>query len=527
MNLFKGLGKLFKKDKKGEEDKFKKAKDMITLSEAKVKVDKIKKATDENQEIKKDKKDEDMKNTNNTNNTINTINTVNTNNTNNVNVVTVKDVVKETKKTENWWDSWKKNYVVSDPAKRPTKIDDNQTLNVVFFKQSILNTIMRKCLPKAGGSEFQFHYRALQVVIKNNEGNRIVFTIPTIFFNFDQEVSGATVDFDLRKVTEISNQIKPISQQLAKAHIQKLKPVINSFKEKGFEVKYIEEEIGSIHRHPGRFGFSATDLDDNPKSPGVIYRNKKAVDLIQTDSVLYCGVDAELYTTETRVFNIQPVDENDEDKGVEGTVATAKTLCYILQDEINEGEDIFASFFDEPVQENSTKWLVHSYKEAKEYKEIKKLFEDFMKNYNPADAVNPDLIKQKVYAYQQYGFNYGNYNKAGSYTYTSKGSNKRSLKDAKEEVSMELKIWEPVNHTDIEFVKEYLKDPETVASLKDIYDYYKNKKNKLVIQYKGGVQIIMNESGGKLVFKGKDVWTWDWSIADDDVTYEDLYRGGF
>jgi len=424
--------------------------------------------------------------------------------------------------SSNWWDNWKNNFY--DPTKRPTKTEENTTLNVVFFKQSILNNIMNKCLPKAGGSEFQFHYRALQIKIINPETKaRIVFTIPTIFFNFDQEVSGATVDFDLRKVTEISNQLKPLSQQMAKVFIKQLNNIIQNFKSKGFEIKFIEEEVGSIHRHPGRFGFSSTDLDDNPKSPGVIYRNKKAVDLVQTDSVLYCGTDAELYTTETRIFNIHPVDEADEDKGVEGTVATSPTLCYILQDQENSNiDDIFASFFNEPVQENELKWLIHSYKDAKEYKEIKKMFGKFIKNYTPADAVNPELIKQKTYAYS-----YGYYDNSRSYYYGNsyKGSTKKSINDAKEEISMELKFFEPVNHQDVEFAKEYLKDPETVATLKDIYDYYKNKKDKLVVNYKGGVQVIMNTKGGRLMFKGKEVWRWDWSTAADDFTYEDLYGG--
>jgi len=441
----------------------------------------------------------------------------------NENVISIDEITKSnTTKTTSWWDSWRSNFQI---AKRPTKTEDNTTLNVVFFKQQFLNKIMEKCLPKAGSSEFQFHYRALQIKVINPETHvRIVFTIPTIFFNFEQEVSGATVDYDLRKVSEISEQLKPISQQMAKVFIKQLSAVIKYFKEKGFDIKFVEEEIGSIHRHPGRFGFSSTDLDDNPLSPGVIYRNKKAVDLVQTDSVLYCDNDAELYTTETRVFNIKPVDENDEDKGVEGTVATAPTLCYILQDQENVNADPFASFFDEPVQENETKWLVHSYKDAKEYKEIKKLFKEFIKNYNPIDAVNPNNIKQKSYFYKYYD-NYESYDDyIYGFSYKGGKSSKKYISKAKEEIAAELKFFEPIQQHDVEFAKEYLKDPETIATLKDIYEYYKNKKDKLNVDFKGGVQIRMNTFGGQLFYKGKLIWSWDWSEGDI-VLSEDLYRG--
>lgn len=65
---------------------------------------------------------------------------------------------------------------------------------------------------------------------------------------------------------------------------------------------------------------------------------------------------------------------------------------------------------------------------------------------------------------------------------------------------------------------------ETVANLKDIFEHYKNKKNKLVIDFKGGAQIRMNAEGGQLFYKGKLIWCWDWP-QDDAVLYEDIYRG--
>ena len=394
-------------------------------------------------------------------------------------------------------------------AKRPIKEVNENTLNIVFFKQSVLNGIMSKCLPQAGDSEFQFHYRALQVKISNGE-NRIVLTIPTIFFNFSQTVTSVTVDYNLTEVSEISEQIKPVSRQLAKQYMKQLNDVIQFFKAKDFEVKFVEEEMGSIHRHPGRFGFSGTDLDDNPLSPGIIYRNKKASDLIQTDSVLYCAADAELFTTETRIFNISPVDDADEDKGVEGTVATAKTLCYILQDEVNGNEDPFKAFFEEETED--VKWVVNSFQDAKEYKAIKGLIAEFISGYTPAEAINPELIKREIPRYGNINSLYGNY---GIYETSSADygdlfeweKNKKSsesssinLKDLKEELMMELNFKEPTTDAVVNSIQHYLNDVNIMMNLFDIYDYYKNNKGKVSADFKGGLQILMNPNGGRIIF---------------------------
>ena len=413
-----------------------------------------------------------------------------------------------------------------DNTKRPEKTEDNNTLSIVIFKQSFLDEIMRKCLPKAGGSEFQFHYRGLQLKIKKPDSDhRIVITIPTVFFNFNQEVSGASVHYDLREVAEISEQIKPVSQQLAKMYIKKLNNLISHFKSKGFEVRFIEEEIGSIHRHPGRFGFSATDLDDNPKSPGVIYRNKKAIDLVQVDSVLYCAESAELVTTETRIFNIRPVDEADEDKGVEGTVARTPTLCYIFQDGSEIKSDPFAEFFDEEMEEEERiKYILHQDKIDKEYKKFVDLIEDFVKEYIPAEAINPELIKQQISYWERY---YGGSwrNSRNTWWSSKKNKNKNALLDAKEELTMELRLYEPVQEQDVEQVKEYLKDPEVIESLWDIYEYYKSKNNKLSIAYKGGAQLNMNSSGGVFLYKGKQIWSWNWYDRFNVHSVYDIYGG--
>ena len=207
---------------------------------------------------------------------------------------------------------------------------DENTLNLVLFSQKFLNNIAAQCVPVAGGSEFQTHYRSLQVIVSKTgeEPGRIVFTIPTVFFNFPQKVSTGSVDYDLREVDKISSELKPKSDALA-AQIAQVFPVA-FFQEMGFEVKMREGEVGSIHRHPGDFSFSSIDLDKDPEKPGVIYRQGHATDLIQTDSVLYIQAQnhVKLVTTQTRVVDVRLV----EGGGIDGEYKRAKTIAMIHKD---------------------------------------------------------------------------------------------------------------------------------------------------------------------------------------------------
>ena len=155
----------------------------------------------------------------------------------------------------------------------------NDVLNIVLFQQEDISKITEKCLPKAGHSEFQFHYRALQAILKKDRAT-IVFTIPTIAFNFPQRVTGSSVKFILDEVEDESKKVEKISEQLAEYYAECLN--LSFFENQGFNVEFIEGEIGSIHRHPGAFGFSSIDLDKNPHSRGVIFRNFHAKELYQT-----------------------------------------------------------------------------------------------------------------------------------------------------------------------------------------------------------------------------------------------------
>ena len=310
---------------------------------------------------------------------------------------------------------------------KPVDGTDQKTLNIVLFKQSFLNGLANQCVPVAGGSEFQVHYRALQIIVSKENVGRIVYTIPTMFFNFNQTVTSASVDYDLVEVDKLSKEYQPLSMDVANT-VAKLFPKA-FFESKGFNVEFREDEIGSIHRHPGDFSFSSIDLDNNPRHPGVIYRRGNAEDLIQTDSVMYItGVagaqHVKLVTTQTRVVNVNLLDNG----GIEGSYNRAKTVALILKDTDTE-ETIqnaisvdFNAFFNDDISDETINVMADVKKNfLPRYDEVKesqltdvlsnsaKILNVIAKNTSIVNKVNENLIKSHVVSYRYSGYNYSGY----------------------------------------------------------------------------------------------------------------------
>ncbi len=277
---------------------------------------------------------------------------------------------------------------------------DSGLLSTVLFKQSTLNEIGAICLPTAGGSEFQVHYRCLQLVISKPEVNeRLAVTIPTVFFNMPQKVSTASVDFNLNEVAEISEKVAPVSEALAEKYYKAFP--IEFFKSLGYEIDARETEIGSMHRHPGAFGFSATDLDNKAENPGVIFRTVNTEDRIQVDSVMYIPNNkVNIFTTETRVIDVKPVSD-----GIEGTYFRTPTMSYILED-VEDAVVGFGSFFGRKEiskQEISFKFNKDSIKD--DYPEMEEIMKNFIatlkangEEYSPVLIIDPEMIEQE-YSY--------------------------------------------------------------------------------------------------------------------------------
>jgi hypothetical protein len=271
---------------------------------------------------------------------------------------------------------------------RPTENKDTSVISVVLFNQSTINDIVAICKPAANSSEFQVHYRALVIsALKDNV--RLTITVPTVFYNFPQKVSGSAIDYNLLQVEEQAAKGLELSQLLASQFLKEL-PVVQELIDAGVDVKVYESNCGSIHRHPGDFGFSATDYDKDPEHPGVIYRNKTATDHIQSDSVIYIPYGAasntKIVTTETRIVNTKGT----EDNGVEGTYTEVPTFTIINQD-TGPTEYLFDSLLGQLETQHPTNTkhkLVSSLGTWKNYPVLEKLREQFLSS----TTIKPNIL---------------------------------------------------------------------------------------------------------------------------------------
>lgn len=286
--------------------------------------------------------------------------------------------------------------------------DDLKQLTFIIYDTDVLNEISELCLPKAGNFEFQVHYEGFHIEIKKN--NKIVnFMIPLAYYNFEQEVSSASVDYELKDVTEAFNSIsKKVDVSVFDSLIEKLNQLVML----GFEINYYRGDFGSIHRHPSMIKFSMTDLRNDPENPGIIFR-KATFKGLQTDSIIYIpnGADStNLFHSEARRIDI----EYKEDEGITGTYQQNKcvNVFYRKNGYFNETitfEDILN--LDSTISDirNEFKFYVDN----EEYSNENKLLETIIQEYDESNfkpdisAINPENIKERSFSFNSInGFSY-------------------------------------------------------------------------------------------------------------------------
>ena len=281
----------------------------------------------------------------------------------------------------------------------PKDFEDRSKLSLVLYTQSWLEAIKDECLEQAKASEFQIGYRAL-VVRMINHNSEFLITIPTATYNFPQEVTGAHIDYELLDVTKHAEMASPHSMEKV-ATLLKDMPILTHLEamsqDKGYEYTVKEINCGSMHRHPGDFGFSQTDYDKDPEHPGVVYRMGNVEDHPQTDSVMYFGHGAKpkIVVTETRIVNVKP----HEDGGIEGSYDEVPTICVMVNDVVEElGINQLLEFPKEKVV-----YSVKSTLGAKHNSPVVKMIIDAFvaSNHTPdMQEVDKEHIQQKAYGFQ-------------------------------------------------------------------------------------------------------------------------------
>lgn len=230
-------------------------------------------------------------------------------------------------------------------------------------------------MKKTFTDEYQHHYWAAVGRLEMQD-EILDVCIPLVLFNYDQEVSSGSVDFDLRTVVKVSESLSV----LADTEFEKfMESCGNKISEKFPSMQWSIVPLNTLHVHPGSMStFSGTDYDTDENDPGVCFPLDKGTDQASFSSILlhkYAEDSPILARTECRLFNeikdkliysqgkcISYVRKiKDTNRGVIETMFLGPVVQtgYYLRDRLgfSDGKDItkiFTDIFDESQYEPNT-----------------------------------------------------------------------------------------------------------------------------------------------------------------------------
>ena len=128
-------------------------------------------------------------------------------------------------------------------------IKDIGNQGVVLYNSEDLKAIRDKSGPLTKSNEYQVHYWALVFRHKAADDSILDIAIPTTFYNYDQEVSGAHIDFQLSDVDDVSDAVLPIHNMKAR---EILDSSFQSQLEDHFGVNFevFSSPLSNCHKHP-------------------------------------------------------------------------------------------------------------------------------------------------------------------------------------------------------------------------------------------------------------------------------------
>lgn len=130
--------------------------------------------------------------------------------------------------------------------------------------------------------------------------------VPTCYFNYEQFVTAAHVDFEMKDVSELSAKLQPLhnmvlNQILATPFVTKIQELF------GVNFELLSVDVGTIHRHPGgsaRQSFSGTDLDANNTHHGIVFPLTSGTDKPSFSGILAVdGTECNVAHYEYRIVN--------------------------------------------------------------------------------------------------------------------------------------------------------------------------------------------------------------------------------
>ena len=123
------------------------------------------------------------------------------------------------------------------------------------------------------------HYWMLVFRHQFSDGGFFDIAIPTCYYNYEQFVTSAHIDFEMSDVSEISAKLAPLHNMITNQIMSSSFPqALSDLFQLQFEP--LSVDVGTLHRHPGSSHsqrFSGTDLDANSTNHGIVFPLKSGI----------------------------------------------------------------------------------------------------------------------------------------------------------------------------------------------------------------------------------------------------------
>ena len=269
---------------------------------------------------------------------------------------------------------------------------DYSNIGIVLLKQETMDELMSKVGQIGKRNEFQTHYWFLTFRSKQKDGSIIDIVVPTTFFNYDQEVTSAHIDFNFGDAAKVSDMVEPIHIAKSNELVETTNIIDDLNNNTGLEFEVLSTAFGTIHKHPGgskHQAFSGTDYSKRLDDIGIVFPLSEAKDNIPSPAgIMAIDGDGKLRVAhfEHRLAN----GDINSNNGIVYKEARSAVYCY---DTIKRSEaEKLCGLNDENISVLKTKGL------SEESALIKKICEtwDDIEWRASVDAVDNTLIREKV-----------------------------------------------------------------------------------------------------------------------------------
>ena len=275
----------------------------------------------------------------------------------------------------------------------PEKIFDvknEKNIGILRLDQATIADFTKKSGPLANNNEYQIHYWALVLRLKYTDESIIDIAFPTVIYNYEQEVSGAHVDFELRDVEAMSNAVLPLHDVLANNILAQLETELQKMQNLP-SYEFLSVPLNTLHRHPtGVANFSGTDLRKNHiTETGVVFPLASGDNTPSFSSIIY-NHPARLIRTEYRLAT-----GNTNEAGI----TYRKGRCIALSKKIPEVRSMAENWFMST--ENTDEYAIISNGITPNIPQsLLDLINSVTVEPN-TQFVNPDNVKQRTYSFER------------------------------------------------------------------------------------------------------------------------------